>query len=78
MTDQTYPGTDLLIRLCFGCQKEIIELSDMWLDFDSNCCVCTECRESVRIDYATTQEWTASIVKVTPHMFQTINELDEG
>lgn len=78
MTLETYPGTDLLIRLCYGCGEQVADIAELWVDFDSNCCVCSECREHVRDDYDTYDEWIASVVPARTLVFDTINEMEEG
>lgn len=75
--EQTYPGTNLLKRLCYGCDELIFSLDDMWLDYDSNCAVCGICRSLAHEAYGTEREWLLSIVPVTPDMVD-INEMEEG
>ena len=47
----TYPGTDFLIRLCYGCGKEICDINDGWADSDESEVVCTECKEKADREY---------------------------
>lgn len=49
--EATYPGTDLALRLCYGCAKTIESLDDMWLDSDEDCVVCTDCKIKAELDY---------------------------
>lgn len=49
----TYPGTDFLVRFCYGCQKRIANIEDGWADSDAGEVVCTECKDKAKIDYPT-------------------------
>ena len=80
----TYPGTDLLVRICYSadCQKRIDNLEDVWVDVDSNCCICTECREAARDEYDDDYTYILAIVPATDfidqHAADIINEMQEG
>lgn len=77
---RVYPGTDMLMRICYSadCQKLISELSDLWVDLDSNCCVCTACRDSSRQDYDTESEWLVSVIPAASVWDRDVNEMEEG
>lgn len=79
-TNDTYPGTDMLVRICYSadCGKVITELSDVWVDVDSNCSVCTDCRDASRADYDTQLEWELSIIPAARMVGAHLNEIQEG
>ena len=80
----TYPGTDLVKRICYNadCQKLIEDLGDLWVDVDSNCCVCADCRNASRDDYPDDYSFIISIVPATDyiedHAADIINNMEEG
>jgi hypothetical protein len=84
MDNETYPGTDLLIRTCYAadCQKRIETIDDMWVDVDSNCVVCTECKDKSRDQYDDDYSFIVSIVPASDflegHAYDSINEMDQG
>ena len=69
----TYPGTDLLVRFCYGCAIEIHEKSDVWVDVDSNCCVCPTCAAEALDAYP-----EATIVPGSQFETEILNQISEG
>lgn len=50
----TYPGTDLVKRLCYGCQQPfdtLEQLEEAWVDSDEDAVVCTPCKKRAEQDY---------------------------
>lgn len=83
MTDETYPDTDMLIRFCYSCQKRLDSIDDMWVDYDCNCVVCTQCRDEARRVFAregdkALLEYDLSVVRVTAADASSINDIEEG
>lgn len=75
---ECYPGTEMLKRLCYGCEDPIENLDDGWVDVDDNCVVCTTCRNKSRDYYDTEQQWQLSITSLRGWDADTVNDLDQG
>lgn len=52
---ETYPGTDLLVRTCYGCGRTLETLDDVYVDVDESVCVCSICKERAEEAYDDTQ-----------------------
>jgi hypothetical protein len=75
---ETYPHSDLLVRICYGCDELVDDIEELWVDVDSNCCVCTACRNKSRDSYRNELTFYVSIVPAITLEPNTLNEMDEG
>lgn len=48
---ETYPGTDLVVRFCYGCQTRIDTIDDGFVDQDEDVVVCRSCKNMAESEY---------------------------
>ena len=69
----TYPGTDMLLRLCAACGEVIRSLDEIWVDSDEAVVVDEDCKQQLSEEYPFP---SSHFRKASEYGIETINDLE--